>query len=130
MPYVASQVVFMRPAATFVNYAYNIKITQQFRRSDITLIVIFHVRSVDQHKIMNVALCHKKVGYNCKHLNVAQLLSYLFVLAITFQANSAVCRWQIHALTRREKPESYTQQRPSYPNAVLNFRVSRQPYAL
>jgi len=41
VPYVTSQVVFMRPAATFVNYVYSIKITQQFRRSGIPLIVIF-----------------------------------------------------------------------------------------
>ena len=56
VPYVASQAVFMRPAATFVNYVYSTKITQQFRRSGIRLIVIFQVRPVDQHTIMNVAL--------------------------------------------------------------------------
>jgi hypothetical protein len=33
-------------------------------------------------------------------------------------------------LTRREEPDSYPQQRPFYHNAMLNFRVSRQPYTL
>ena len=62
VPYVASQVVFMRPAATSVNYVYSIKITQQFWQSRIPLIVIFQVRPVDQHTILDVAFCHKKVG--------------------------------------------------------------------
>jgi hypothetical protein len=62
VPYVPSQVVFMRLAATFVNYVYSIKITEQFWRSGIPLIVIFQVRPMDQHTIMDVALCHKKVG--------------------------------------------------------------------
>lgn len=33
VPYVASQVVFMRPAAKFVSYVYSTKLTQQFRLS-------------------------------------------------------------------------------------------------
>jgi hypothetical protein len=52
----------MRLAATFINYVYSIKITNNVGGYVYHLLLFFHVRPADQPTVTSVTLSHKKFG--------------------------------------------------------------------